>query len=78
MAAVIDIGSVEVSTADHAKKGLSSLLLQQFCHEDFTMDGEDNIHTTNLAVVNIFVKVFKLLCSHQPTESPKKWYVTMS
>ena len=46
MAAVIDIGSVEVSTADHDKKGLTFLVTCKICHEDFTMEGEDNIHTT--------------------------------
>ena len=45
MAAVIDIGSVEVSTAIMIRKDLLSLLLAKF-HEDFTMEGEDNIHTT--------------------------------
>ena len=45
MAAVVDIGCVEVSTVDHAKRTFF-LVTCKICHEDFTMEGEDNIHTT--------------------------------
>ena len=46
MAVVIDIKSVEVSTAEHDKDGLFSLATCKICHEDFTIEGEDNIHIT--------------------------------